>query len=274
MIKSLTPQQEAKLPAYAQKWLDIGLSTEPCNVTQTKRWINRAYKQAGLEPPKEYKLFDSPLSCAQYQLEVNLSNQVKDHTKTQILDPLRDQVHDQVCSQVWSQVWDQVSDRVRIQVRSQVWNSVWGQVYDQVWKQVWTQVSNQTHYQLYGNHDAHWLGLYDFLLKELKLDCVRHWTPLINLAKHCGWWRPYKEVCLIQHRPKEIHFNSQKQLHKDGGPALSYRDGFSLWRLNGVETEEMAKQEIVTPERAKPGRVRQERELHRFTGFVNNIDDN
>ena len=223
MIKSLTPQQEAKLSIYAQKWIKIGLSTEPCNVPQTKRCINKAYKNVGLAPPKEYKLFDSPLSCAEHQKEADLDDSVKY------------QVWYQVRYQVWDQVEDQVYNQVRNQVYNQVWYQVWDQVWDQVRNQVRNQVGNQVRNQVYGNHDADWLGQYDFFLKELKLDCVKSLIPLINLAKHCGWWVPYKHICLIQHGPKEIHFNTDNQLHMDGGPALSYRDGLSLWRLNGVQ---------------------------------------
>ena len=231
MIESLTPQQEAKLPAYAKKWIKIGLSTEPCNVPQTKRWINKAYKQARLKPPKEYKLFDSPLSCAKYQIEANLSDQVLD----QVLDQVSNQVRYQIRNQVWDQVWNPARGQVWNQVRNQVWYQVRGQVLDQVYDQVLDQLGHQVRNQVYGNHGAHWLGYYDFFLKELKLGCVKPMIPFINLAKYCGWWAPFKDICLIQHRPKEIHLNEDKLLHKDGGPAISYRDGFSLWRLNGVK---------------------------------------
>ncbi len=222
MIESLTSQQEAKLPTYAQKWLRIGLSTEPCNVPQSKRWINKAYKNVGLEPPKKYKLFDSPLSCAEYQIEANLS------------DSVMDSVYDQVWHQVGNQVRSQISGQVGTQVYNQIWKQVWKQVWNQLYDKVLDQVGNQVSNLVYGNHDAHWLGYYEFFLKELKLDCVKPLTPFINLAQHCGGWAPYKDICLIQHRPKEIHFNENKQLHKDGGPALSYRDGSSIWCLNGV----------------------------------------
>ena len=94
MIESLTPQQEAKLSTYKEKWFKIGLSTEPCNVPQTKKWINKAYKNAGLELPKEYKLFDSPLSCAKYQSKADLSNPILDLVSNQVRDQVREQVSD------------------------------------------------------------------------------------------------------------------------------------------------------------------------------------
>ncbi len=243
MIKSLTPQQEAKLPIYAQKWLDIGLSTEPCNVTQTKRWINKAYQQAGLEPPKEYKLFDSPLSCARYPLlEAGHNYSWQDSITKRVSNRI-----DDVRKNVRVRVMGQVSDQVYNQVRDKIWyptNQIHSQVKDLIWDRIYTPgffsngfpfVWDSLQDQLHGNHDAYWLGYYDFFLKELKLDCVKPLIPLINIAKHCGWWVLHWGIYFIQHRPKEIHLNKDNQLHMNGGPALSYRDGFSLWRLNGVE---------------------------------------
>ncbi len=244
MIKSLTKQQEEKLSIYAQKWLKIGLSTDPCNVPQTEKCINQAYKNVGLEPPKKYKLFDSPLSCAEYQVEFDLFN-LSDPLKFKITSPvwgkIHYQVHHQVDDQVWDYIYDQVEFCIRVQVstyfpsRFPVWHQVRNQVRDQVNKQVGHPVFTQVWDQEHGNYQAPWWGYYEFCLKELKLDCVKPLIPLINLAKYCGWWAPYKDICLIQHRPKEIHLDQEKQLHKEGGPALSYRDGFSLWNLNGVK---------------------------------------
>ena len=242
MIESLTTQQKAKLPTYAQKWIKIGLSTEPCSVTQSKKCINKAYKNAGLTPPKKYMLFDSPLSCVDYQVKTDLGILVRNKVYYQVSAPIRHQLRTQIMNQVWSQT----------QVLGQVWYQAWDQVFNQVWDQVWDQVGYQVYDQAYGNHDAYWLGFYEFFLKELKLDCVKPLIPLINLAKHCGWWAPYKDICLIQHRPKEIHLNEDNQLHKDGGPALSYRDGFSVWSLNGVTVPQWlaeTREEDIDPRR-------------------------
>ena len=39
----------------------------------------------------------------------------------------------------------------------------------------------------------------------------------MELAKECGKWDPFKNVAILQEKPKEIHI-------KDGsGPAISYR---------------------------------------------------
>ena len=222
MIKSLTPSQESQFEPHVQKWLKIGLSTEPCNVERSRYWIRKAYQVAGLEPPTKWVVYDSPLSCVQAQ--------VRDHIQTS--EYLWDRIYNQVRHQVITKVWDQV----RHQVGNQVWHKVQApvrvQVQDQVMLQIWEQIDDQVD-KVFGPHDVSWLSLYDYYLQVLKLDCVKPIVPLINLAKHCGWWAPYENVCHIQHRPQEIHMHN-KLLHKDGGPAILYRDGLSAWALNGV----------------------------------------
>ena len=139
------------------------------------------------------------------------------------------QVWDQVKAQVWDQVWAQVRDQVKAQV--------WDQVRDQVWAQVWDQV--------YGAHDANWLAFFDFFRTECGLECTALLSGLVELAKNCGWWAPYKNVCILQHRHSEVHFDDDKRLHNDSGMAVKYRDGFGVWSIHGVRVDE---QIVMRPE--------------------------
>ena len=58
--------------------------------------------------------------------------------------------------------------------------------------------------------------------------------PLMNLAKVCGWWAPYKNTVIFQDRPELIKFDEEKRLHCENGPAIKYRDGFSVYSWHGV----------------------------------------
>lgn len=64
MITELTPEQTAKFPEYVDKWLKIGLSTEPTDLEKAKIYIKMAYEATGeLEPPTDFYLVDSPQAC-------------------------------------------------------------------------------------------------------------------------------------------------------------------------------------------------------------------
>jgi hypothetical protein len=78
-------------------------------------------------------------------------------------------------------------------------------------------------------------------------------------------------LALVSEKPQFIHRNQRGQLHKDGGPALAYSDGFGVWALNGVRMKEKY---ITTPaERLNPVEVMKEanvdirRELIRKVGI-------
>lgn len=50
-IDSLTPEQEAQIPAFRDEWLKIGLSTERADRPNAEAGIERAYKAANLGTP-------------------------------------------------------------------------------------------------------------------------------------------------------------------------------------------------------------------------------
>lgn len=60
MTKNLTVEQEAMLSTYRDKWLKIGLSTEPVNLPKAVEAAKLAYEIAGLDVPKKYEIYDSP----------------------------------------------------------------------------------------------------------------------------------------------------------------------------------------------------------------------
>lgn len=75
MIENLTPDQEAQLDVYRDKWLEIGLATSEVNVEEAMKAITLAYKTAGLVAPTKYEVYDSPFEAKnemllRYDIEV------------------------------------------------------------------------------------------------------------------------------------------------------------------------------------------------------------
>jgi len=52
LIEKLTKKQEALFPSICDKWIKIGLSTEPANRNLAEEAINKIYKNANLTSPK------------------------------------------------------------------------------------------------------------------------------------------------------------------------------------------------------------------------------
>ena len=130
----------------------------------------------------------------------------------------------------------------------------------------------------WGQMDLVWISFYKFPEKFLKID-YKEMSEILDLwdkiGKSCSWWYPYENICFISDRPKEIHKKGIK-LHKDGGPALSFRDGYSLYFLNGID---MGKKYVMTPAEKIEGldilkekNVDKRRELIRKVGIEKMLD--
>lgn len=85
----------------------------------------------------------------------------------------------------------------------------------------------------FGCHESSWLGFYNYCGEVLELDCCNALIPHMEIAKSCGWWLPYDELVIISEKPLEVNMKDGV-IHKDGGPAIIYKDGLSVWALNGV----------------------------------------
>ena len=218
LIDKLTPAQEARLPEYRDKWLKIGLSTEPLDFEAAKKAVGKIYTAAGLQPPTVWYRMSSPLGCAVFA--------------TLLRSGLRSA---------------QVRDQVRAQVGDQVWDQVWAQVRAQVGDQVWAQV--------YGSHDAAWLSYCDFFLRECHLEFVRKVEWLMELALHCGWWAPYRDAVILQERHNILRRDSQHRLHCEDGLACGYPDGWGVYAWHGVRIPERI---IMQPETITVDQIRNE----------------
>ena len=157
-ITRITKVQAARFGEWAEKWIAIGLSTEPADFDRATAAAFRAYKAANLNRPMVTLRMGSPYAATlggalawamlreifgNKKITKQVGSQVRSQVRSQVESQVRSQVESQVWSQVWSQVRSQVGSQVRSQVRSQVESQVWSQVWSQVRSQVWSQVESQ-----------------------------------------------------------------------------------------------------------------------------------
>lgn len=185
MITELTPEQTATFPKYVQKWIDIGMSTEPCNFNEAKKAAKKAYKLAGLTEPK---IFIGPVNnpVEGYLAEKILYEWVGREWKSNA------ELNKALLEEVNKRVNEPITERVSVSS------------------------------QVYGNHN-YWLSFYDFFETEMNVESCKKLEGLKDMALHCGWWTPLKNVCIFQHRPLEIHLDEQNRAHNLNGPAIKFR---------------------------------------------------
>jgi hypothetical protein len=58
------------------------------------------------------------------------------------------------------------------------------------------------------------------------------------VAKTCGWWWPFKDVCVLTAKPILLKRDHEGRLHSADSKAIQYPDGWGLYRWHGVEVKE------------------------------------
>ena len=221
-IDNLSPEQIQRFGEWSQRWIEIGLSTEPADFDAATSAALKTYKICNLEKPMVVLRMGSPYAAtvggalAWMYLRAFFGAQVWD----QVGDQVRAQVRDQVRDQVWAQVRDQVRD----------------QVTDQVWDQVWAQTREGLNNDRGGAFWAPWCALISFFrdvcgwsgpaLARFEIDEA--------LTKSCGWVWWHQNVVAISDRPSALHRDARGRLHCEDGPSIAYRDGWALYHWHGT----------------------------------------
>lgn len=78
---------------------------------------------------------------------------------------------------------------------------------------------------LLGPHEAQWLAI---------VQDDSRFQSHVKLAASCGWWAPYDDVAIVQHRPTKINVDDDLRLHCSDGPAVEYKSGWKIYAHHGI----------------------------------------
>ena len=199
MITELTPEQEAQLKVYAEKWRKIGLSTEPANRPEAERGVNLAYELAGLKPPKEIIWCQSPYEMWSRYL----------HLPSEVFT-----IGDIINSSIHHQIWKVTNTPHNIANPVYEWFT-YGTI-DNIVESMWNLLEQQLiidsieFFATYGQHDIQICCLIDFLTNVLNLNTAQLKNFL--LTSHGGWWQPLPNICYISERLSRVQFDSHRVL--------------------------------------------------------------
>jgi hypothetical protein len=251
-LERLTPAQEARLPAIRDKWVGIGLSTEPADRPRAEAAVRLAYRRAGLAEPTDIMWTGSPMAGATTAASVT-------RRQRQGL-PAAAEVRSQVTCQVTSRASNLVAGRVSTRVRAEVMDHVARQVAGRVWAPVRRQIeqlSRPTVGAGYGQHDAPWLAFFD-ALGQCGVD-VSPLDGLTQIAAACGWWWPFRDLCILTERHSRLACDPRGRLHAPAGPAVEYPDGWSVYAWHGVGVTAAT---ILHPEMITIAQIKREANAH------------
>jgi len=230
-IDKLTPEQTAQLQPWADKWIEIGLSTMPADRATAEAGILECYKYAELA---EVPIFWVPSPMAGV-LIASLSAHIIDHdivkkSKGKVASDKYDlppSVGDIVAAVIGK---DRSVAMAAIEASLDAGNvSVHPTYAGQFWV-AWA---------------AHISFFIDVCSLELPGDLPGRFEAYRKLVTSAGSCWPNKNFCLVCERPHRLLRNESGQLHCTDGPAIEYGDGWGLWAIDGTEVDE---QIVLRPE--------------------------
>ncbi len=229
-IEKLTPEQEALIPVYREKWRKIALSTEPINREKAAEAVKKAYTSTR---NKEIEVFfyDSP-GAAFRELSKKLYHQVCQSQLPDLdsiwLSLLYDDIEHQLNKELFKELNEQLFHKLDRQI-SQLTGSIGINLnFD-------FDVDSCSYPEYWANNSC----LLDFCITVLNCKCdLQKWDILQLLAGNCGWIFPYAKICYICDRPRILSFDNEQRLHAEAAPAIQFADGYSLYAYHGVTLPE------------------------------------
>lgn len=107
--------------------------------------------------------------------------------------------------------------------------------------------TNTTNDNIGIKYDSGWTAFYDYFL-TIGINCndkIKNkfliWKNFI-LNSGVYYTKMYDTTCYVCRKPNSVNKNTNKQLHCENGPAMKWRDGYSIYALNGI----IVPKEIVT----------------------------
>ncbi|MGV0105057.1 DUF6745 domain-containing protein [Nostoc sp. DSM 114160] len=277
LIEKLTPEQEALIPVYREKWRAIALSTERIDKEKAAEIVKAAYIAIDYEQP-EILFHDSPYAACNWMLKLspqfvdsylNEPKSLDSLFSPHIFQELSRKLHEQLGKKLlYKQFYKYFSGMADTLVNHEIFNDLiekfCTQVNEQLEDHSWL-IEVYLHNSFRLENHGNWMDGYDFCISVLNIDHPQQeWKVFQSLIQECGWLFAYDDICIICDRPLHLRFDNQNRLHAEGEPAIEFIDGYSLYSYHGVtlpekygkiHPQQWQSQWILTEENAELRRV-------------------
>ncbi|MFI9629655.1 DUF6745 domain-containing protein [Streptomyces sp. NPDC052042] len=232
---------------YVDSWRAVAAATGAADRAAAEDGLRLAYRRAGLAEPERIVWVDSPRAAVEaVEKLVDAGCSVRDEVRTRPWARERRRMYDELGPAGWSALWSATG--------AQLWETT-AALAERIRVGIVADLARSPEEEagvrlllldaVLGQHDAAWLSAFDG--RGDRLD------GLAEVARHAGWWWPYERVVVISERPEALHRDEAGRLDRGDGPALAYRDGFSLcaWRGMPVPAEFLTELNALTPRRIR-----------------------
>ncbi|AFZ10076.1 hypothetical protein Osc7112_5869 [Oscillatoria nigro-viridis PCC 7112] len=236
MIEKLTPEQEDLMLVYNEKWCEIMYSTEPIDREKAAEAVKQAYLAIDEKEP-EIIFCGSPYEAANLLMSCE--------SLTQLYKKFGANLFEKFAEQLYNETWENISEQLSDELSGTFYPQAWNRFSDIFQELLEASLGEEEFF-----HDENYEPLDSIVWAEFAADCdfcfsvlkckynPIKWQALKSLTTQCGWIFTYEKVCIVCDRPRILSFDSQHRLHAEGGPAIQFADGYSLYSYHGVTLPE------------------------------------
>jgi hypothetical protein len=238
-IETLTPEQEALIPIYLEKWQSVAFSS---GLIDRQKAASAAKAACALHWDDEPKiLFFDSLYEALKDIDDYFPNWGEGEGDLFYIleDTLREQLSDSLHYELHDQLLDPLCDLLH-----ELWEPLLNQLYQQ--PEISHEVVNNFVHDL---NPQYWLvqcSFIDFCVSVLNCSLEQsqrsQWEGLQSLVKNCGWMYYFFDedtslICVCD-RAIKLSLDNENRLHAEGEPAIQFADKYSLYSCHGVTLPE------------------------------------
>ncbi len=159
----------------------------------------------------------------------NIRGNIEQNIEQNIEENIRVNIGENIRGNIRVNIWENIRANIGENIRANIWENIRGNI----------ERTNYAYIPTYSycQHDIYWISYflyykkYGLLKNDENFRMLDYW---FDLSKSCGWCYNYKNIIFVCEKPSEIYINSSGELHKDGGKAICYSDGYGLYALNGT----------------------------------------
>lgn len=307
----LLPEHEALIPEHTQKWVEIATSTKQMDENDkqiVRENVDKLYRASDAEPPKKIIFVDSPFIV---RFATGLASAISARlaegkklkiNKKKLLELCENNIHANLTMRAVKEATD-IDLPELPEVKNRNLNAVYAEkdlyyfgeggierpfvlnncvkLLDPILGLQGEGVNHSKDvYDYYWQGGNQWAWTDCFITffryiagfeKEGRIDYTA-WDPWEKLTIHSGPRVVREDFCMVSDRPEVLLLDSQSRPHNPNGPFVRWRDGTSLYYVNGVSVPAWIVEDKgrITPqmiEKETNGEVR--RVMLEFYGFTN-----
>lgn len=220
-LSQLPPEEKALMLEIRDRWVEIGLSTQPTNTQEVEKAVKNYYRCYGFyDSPPEFRWFDNPIEAANW-LNAHIT-EAGNSVRSQVWHPTMTKIRDVMGYQLYQTLQSVIQRPVEKLTRGD-----YGYYGGAIRK-----VLGSPNQRVFGAGEFGLLALTAFA-EAMGVSCPKV-SALWEIAEQCNCWWLCQNVAIVVPNANQISVDEEKKLHAEGEPAITF-PGFNYYAFHGVK---------------------------------------